>query len=468
MIADKQNHLFQIAFVGEAIQARFPHVMSLAHFAKWRFGTLVQVYVTLIILLNMGISLTAEYTAIGDLFAKPIGNSTVDGQEIPLTIGVSRVLPVVLAGAVTTIYTAAGGLYVSIITDQIQAILSLFLLAVVAIFVAVTYRPEDLGPLPDALAANTAGWGSLATLGISLSASTVFTDALWQRVWASEDDAALKKGAAIGGALTTLVVFAFGFGGFLAAWAGWVPSSNVSSIAFFELLTQGGALNPVWIIVIVAILAVAMNASAVDSYQAAITDTIVSLCMTFGWNVNIWYARAVVVVINIAPVWASLQGYSIISLYLIPNMIATTSALPLLMGLIDCLEGYVTGFSVLFGCVFSFFSVAVYGIIDGDDFGDSLYNYFYLIYSWEAFVICLVASVVGVAIGVAIEASTRRLASLAGFYAPFPVPSSRPAELALLREVRLKGGKAASFETDSGSDATDQDTTVGKIATVRV
>ena len=57
-------------------------------------------------LLNMGIAMTAEYTAVGDLFE--------------LVIGTDRVPIVVIIGVVSMLYTAYGGLYVSIVTDQWQ------------------------------------------------------------------------------------------------------------------------------------------------------------------------------------------------------------------------------------------------------------------------------------------------------------------------------------------------------------
>ncbi len=63
----------------------------------------------LLMLLNMGIAMTAEYTAVGDLFE--------------LVIGTERVPIVVIIGVVSMLYTAYGGLYVSIVTDQWQVCL---------------------------------------------------------------------------------------------------------------------------------------------------------------------------------------------------------------------------------------------------------------------------------------------------------------------------------------------------------
>ena len=60
----------------------------------------------LLMLFNMGIALTAEFTAIGDLFQYVIGS-----ERWPI---------VVIIGVVSMVYTSWGGLYVSIITDQWQ------------------------------------------------------------------------------------------------------------------------------------------------------------------------------------------------------------------------------------------------------------------------------------------------------------------------------------------------------------
>lgn len=58
-------------------------------------------------LFNMGVGITAEYTALGDMFA--------------IVLGSTRIPIVIIVGVVTSIYTAFGGLYISIVTDQWQA-----------------------------------------------------------------------------------------------------------------------------------------------------------------------------------------------------------------------------------------------------------------------------------------------------------------------------------------------------------
>ena len=67
---------------------------------------MVSLFVSCIVVFNMGVGMTAEYTAVGDMFEYVL--------EAP------RVLIVVLISCVTMLYTAWGGLYVSIVTDLWQ------------------------------------------------------------------------------------------------------------------------------------------------------------------------------------------------------------------------------------------------------------------------------------------------------------------------------------------------------------
>ena len=67
-----------------------------------------QVYVACLMLFNMGVAMTAEFTAVGDMFA--------------IVIGSIRWPIVVIIGIVSAAYTAYGGLYVSIVTDQVLTV----------------------------------------------------------------------------------------------------------------------------------------------------------------------------------------------------------------------------------------------------------------------------------------------------------------------------------------------------------
>ena len=74
------------------------------------------------------------------------------------------------------------------------------------------------------------------------------SEAIWQRCWASASDAKLRVGAVWGAAQVSLLVFVFGFGGFLAIWGGlWVPSGpdDPGNTILFSLLdSQGQQVGP--------------------------------------------------------------------------------------------------------------------------------------------------------------------------------------------------------------------------------
>ncbi|KAJ3013161.1 hypothetical protein HKX48_005905 [Thoreauomyces humboldtii] len=389
-----------VAMVGEHIRNRYPTVLSWGDFCQKRFGTATQVAVSLIVLLNMAINLCAEYTAVGELFSQ--------------IVGVNAILPILVIGILTMIYTSVGGLYVSIVTDQFQGIFSILLLLVTAVYIAVTFRLPD--PLPDLgpiLGANYAGWSSIGTLGISLTCATFFSDAIWQRVWASADRRTLLKGSSLGALLATIMAFFFGFGGFLAAWGG--VMGDDSNLAFFDLLSQGGTNPHIWIVVVIVILAAVMNESAVDAYQSALTDTVVALATCLGVprllkrdEFPLMPARFLTLVINIPIMIVATRGYRINQLYLIPNMITSCATLPILLGLIPRIEGYVHGGSVIFGTLFSLFSVMVHGRITAGDWKDGIVQNFYTTYLYDAFLTALISSVVGVAVWAVGEWVVRR------------------------------------------------------------
>eukprot|EP00898_Chlorokybus_atmophyticus_P001957 jgi/Chlat1/2762/Chrsp187S00197 len=347
--------LIVVAFFGSLVHERHPDIMSIADYAQRRFGLIVQLYVSTIILLNMGIGLTAEYTAIGDLFE--------------YIVGTTRIPIVIIEGVVASAYTAFGGLYVSIITDQAQAFISIVTLSILVIYVGVTFDAPEV---------------------------------FWQRCWAGATSRQLRTGSILGAVAVICATFLIGFGGFLAAWGNvFVPAGpdDTGNTILFSLLHNN------WVIVITSVLAVTWSTSAVDSFQNAIVDTVSGVWLR---GVPLMYIRALVLILNIPPIVVSLKGYSVLSLYLLANLVTTTSAIPLLLGLWRDKWGskLVTSFSMLFGCLFSFASLFVYAKIkqnEGESYNDVVHTMFFGLYDYPPFVIALGFSAIGVALGACIE-----------------------------------------------------------------
>ncbi|KAG0233160.1 hypothetical protein B0O80DRAFT_4007 [Mortierella sp. GBAus27b] len=395
-----------VANVGAVLHRKYPTVLSLGDFVQWRFGVIPMIIVTLVMLFNMGIGLCAEYTSIGNLMELVVG-----GPRLPIVLCVA---------IVTSVYTAAGGLYVSILTDVAQGVFGILLLLIITIYVAVTYRPEHLPtPLPEGLGPNYWGWAAVGAMPISMTCATFFSEAPWQRIWASADERAMKRGALWGSMGLIVVCFLYGLGGFLALWAGFPMSSADGSTLFFDLLTAGKESAPGWIIVLASLSVVTMNEGNVDSLQNAIVDSLASRLFR---GMSVWYPRVLVFLINIPIVFVSLKGYNIMNLYMVGNVACTICAVPLLMGLVDRFEGYVTGWSFVFGIISGFFSVMVFGYLKMDhDLGAGMDYAFITSYDWPSFVLPPVVSFFGVLFAAGVEGVIRKAFGLA-----YPVPLNLP------------------------------------------
>ncbi|KAG0007657.1 hypothetical protein BGZ80_004397 [Entomortierella chlamydospora] len=425
--------IFLVARVGAVLHRKYPGVLSLGDFVQWRFGTIPMIIVTLVMLFNMFIALCAEYTSIGNLFEQVIG-----GPRLPV---------VVVVAVVTSVYTAAGGLYVSILTDVAQGVFGILLLLIMAVYVAVTYRPESLPtPLPEELGPNYWGWAACGAMPISMTCATIFSEGPWQRIWASADEKALRRGSIWGSIALVVVCFLYGFGGFLAMWAGFPLSDPFGSTGFFDLLGAGKATAPGWIVVIAALSVVTMNEGCVDTLQNAIVDTIAS---RFFRGKSVWFPRILVFLINAPIVFVSLKGYSIVILFLIGNLVCTICAVPLLLGLVTRLEGIVTGWSMVTGIITGFFSIVVFGYIKMGSMSEGLHYTFVESYDWPSFLLPLVFSFIGVFIAAFVEKIIR-----ISFGFSYPVPLNLPPEAAgsedevkeSLQDAEYANGKAYPHE----------------------
>jgi hypothetical protein len=299
------------------------------------------------------------------------------------------------------VYTSVGGVYVSLVTDQWQAKFSLLLSGISVLYMIFAFRPaEALPDLPNYLALNENGIGSIITLGLSFPAVSMFNDAYWQRVWSSEDEAALKKGAFAAFFMIAIVIFIFGFGGFLAAWAGYVTDPN---FAFFEMIAHSAGNLQEFMLVLVTMLAVAMNESLVDSFQNALTDCSSSLALSLGFDISITTARIITIFINIPIVIIGLQGYDVNSIFLISCLLTTTSFLPVVLGIFHSLDLYIHQSTAVFSCLFSICSIIAYGWIVEGSMLDGIYYCFWQTYRWQVFLTAFVSSAFGILFFITVE-----------------------------------------------------------------
>lgn len=296
------------AYCGPAIRRYLPEGRSIGEFAQACYGNGVRRWVTIISVLYMMCFLTAELTAIG-----AITNllSDLDGSIAIAAVAVT-----------TLIYTAWGGLRASLETDRWQALLLLALLIVVTV-VALPQLPNaiDTAKLPDIPL--TASLSVALTLVIAVTAANLFHQGYWQRLWAAEDEGALGRGAMLGGGITVLVVALVGALGIAASLS--LDDIGTPPIPFFALLTQA----PAWLGIVALVLALCLVASSVDTLQNALA----SMAVTAKKGLSLTSARWITCLLMVPVVLIALQGYSVLRLFLIADLLCATSVIPVFLGL---------------------------------------------------------------------------------------------------------------------------------------
>lgn len=349
-----------LAFFGNVVRDRYPTAGALGDIIVIRFGPAMRLCTCVVALFNMAIFMLAEFTTIGSLFQDFVGSINY---------------PIIIVMAVlTTCYSAYGGLLVSIVTDQIQAAVSLLFLVVLSIYVWATFKqplPAGFGDLAPLLGPNESGYGAIFVMPVSLMAATIFNEGMWQRVWAAEDEKALKQGGIIGGITVVVAIFLYGLFGFIAAWGGLINFETTNpNLYLFQVFKsspdqEANSVVDTGIEVLTLVLALVMSESAIDSLQNGISATIST---TFLRGYDMMYARGVVLAINIVIVPFALANYSVLSLFLTANMLGCAWFLPLMIGVLwDAPLGrkiFSETTSVLGACS-AIILVTIYGIVDG-------------------------------------------------------------------------------------------------------
>ena len=301
-----------LGLVGPAIRRRLPAGRSLTEFTAGRFGTGFRAWVAALSVLYMLCFLAAELTAVGAITALL---SDADGRYAIAAVAIA-----------TVIYTAAGGLRASLVTDRWQAGLLVALIGIVAAAVLglAPERPANAGGSLPAPAPGDA-LGVALTLIMAVTAANLFHQGYWQRVWAARDDGALRRGAVIGGLSTIAVVAVLGGAGLLAASRG-LPLGT-PPIPLFALIADA----PTWLTLPALVLGITLVASSVDTLQNAL----VSLGVTETGRLQRRGARWLSALLMIPVVLIAWQQISVLRLFLIADLLCATAVIPLLSGLSD-------------------------------------------------------------------------------------------------------------------------------------
>jgi Na+/proline symporter len=310
--------------IGPRVREVIPHGHSLTEYAYVRFGDRMYAFVLIVSVFYMFVFVAAELTGIA--------------LVLSLIADVPQRLTAVLVGGFVLVYTGYGGLRASIVTDTVQALLVLPLLvvafggAVLALGGAgaiydgiVATDPALLDPVaPDGLRFGVAL--ALAVLGAELVNQT-----WWQRIYAGADGETVERSFRTASVANGSIVL-------LAALFGVVAVGNASvenpAVALFALL---GEAFPEWLVLAVALLALLLVMSSVDTLFNALSSVVTADLprllddpddrrLAFG-------ARTLTVAVAVAAVYVSQAAQSVLALFLFADLLGAAVAVPFVAGL---------------------------------------------------------------------------------------------------------------------------------------
>eukprot|EP00775_Hariotina_reticulata_P013392 gene13392-13519_t len=152
-----------------------------------------------------------------------------------------------------------------------------------------------------------------------------------------------------------------------------------------------------WVDVLVVLLAIIMNEGAVDSLQNGLAA---SISGHFLKNSPLKWTRLAVILLNVPLVIIATQGFAVLSLFLVGNLLTCCAIFPLIAGLIPRLRHLVSETGFVLSCVGGVLTVTASGIglqwTPGDPATSLSYGAFWAwydnYYDWRQFVAALAGS----------------------------------------------------------------------------
>ncbi|MFB6195064.1 MAG: sodium:proline symporter [Haloplanus sp.] len=318
--------LVAFAVVGPRIRHLLPRGHSLTEYAYTRYGPGMYAYVLLVSVAYMFVFLAAEFTGIASALSLI---ADVPGWQTATVVGVT-----VLA------YTGYGGLRASMITDTVQTVLILPLLIASVVVTLLALGGTDaahaaiVDASPTLLAVGSAsGLKFGAYVIVAIVGAEMLNQAWWQRVYAASDDRTLRRSFLVAAVAVVPMVFLAGVFGPVAVGLGLVDAPGDASISFFLVVTE---VLPDPAVVAVAVLAVLLVVSSADTLFNAIASVVtvdLPRMLDISGDRLTTAARVVTVVVAAAATVVGAQGYSVLTLFLLADLLAAATFVPLLYGL---------------------------------------------------------------------------------------------------------------------------------------
>jgi len=333
--------LVAMLVLGRRMRELMPHGHSLTEYLIARYGRPLYGLTLAIMVFYVFIELTAEITAISMLMT----------LLAPVPMGLTAVI---VMGTVL-LYTAVGGLQASIFTDKVQIIIIVpLLLALVAVGWHITGGP---GPVSERLMqkaphllylGDPAGLKAGATFFVAILLTGIFHQGSWQRVYAARSVADMQRGFLLGGLL--VVPFIFLMGMFGLAWVALEPGGEASVALFAVVIPR---VVP-WVALAFIPLGLSLVMSSADTAISAIGSIIAvdgaRLMPQASQARLLRLSRGLVLLLAIPVMIVAAQGFSVLYLFLLADLLCAAAAFPVFFGLwsrrhdgVDALLGTLAG-----------------------------------------------------------------------------------------------------------------------------
>jgi solute:Na+ symporter, SSS family len=357
-----------LCWLGPQVRAMSEEAFSTTDFGLKRYGRLMQLVISCLSGFYMFIFIVAELTAVSNIFGLLTNNPSTKYR-----IGVALIV-----GVFTTFYTTIAGTPASIVTDKIQGVMMAIL--VILLTLAVTINPDNSVTASEfAVASNWTldGFYAAVTLVLAIASAEMFNQGGWQRVWAAESIPTLRKGLCMGSVMIFFLMMFFGVMGMLAYAKdpeAYNDGTKYAYLSFFDLLEP---LKNGWHI-LTLILVTALCSSTVDTLQNGLASIFSHDALRTGYSPQ-WIARGLIVLINIPAIYLASKAYSVLSLFLVADLVCATSVCPVFLGLQKTDRRFLTApteLGAFLGCITGIVTVLINGLINNADGG--LFEYFWL------------------------------------------------------------------------------------------
>ncbi|WP_324665536.1 sodium:solute symporter family transporter [Haloarcula sediminis] len=312
--------------VGPRVRELLPAGHSLTEYAHARYGPAMYGFVVLVSALYMFVFVAAELTGIAN--------------ALSLVAGVPQYQTALLVGGFVLLYTGYGGLRATIVTDTVQAVLVVPLLAVVVGGIVVVLG----GPTAvyDGVAAanpalldptNAAGLQFGLALSFAIFGAEMLNQTWWQRIYAGSDGETVERGFQSATVLNGTVVMVAAALGIVAV--GHAPGAAADpGVAFFLLVESAFGEGVLLAVVLLALLLVV---SSVDSLFSALASLVTAdlprlLADPDDRTLRLG-ARLLTLVVGVAAIYVSLRARSVLRLFFFADLLGAAVAVPLVAGL---------------------------------------------------------------------------------------------------------------------------------------